>query len=173
MDMTGTMEPEGKEPPPTVRLAGAHDAEGIALAVLDAPQFAAKLTGNDLKTIVGRAERAVLSVDGQQTLLVAELRGEVAGYAHVHWVSPFFLPGPEGYISSLFVRRSARGRGCGRALLHAIRSAAVERKAARLFLVNGRQTEAYSRAFYPSNGFTEASHLASFRWEVSPADPGD
>ena len=150
---------------PTIRAARPDDAPAIAKALLEAPQFDGTLSETDLPDLV---QRVIAAIDGdQETMLVAELDGAAAGYAHVHWVSALFLPGPEGYVTELFVQRGARGRGCGSALLQSVEAIAMERKAARLFLVNGRQSEAYSGGFYPRHGFVEAAHLAVFRRELS------
>ena len=160
-----------------VRVARPQDAEAIATALLDAGQQRIEragvvqnttvLTGNDRPQLVARADAAIReNQDGARTLLVAQLDGHVAGYAHVHWVPVLFLPGLEGYVTELFVAAADRGRGCGSALLERIKALAEERNAARLFLVNGRQSTAYEREFYRKHGFTEAAHLAPFRREL-------
>ncbi len=154
---------------PTVRAARQEDAGDIAKILLDAPQFAGTLGQDDLPGLVQRAEAALDRDSERQTLLVAELDGAVVGYAHVHWVSALFLPGPEGYVTELFVGRAARRHGCGSALLEKIHTIALQHQAARLFLVNGRQSEAYVRGFYSKHGFSEADHLASFRRELLPS----
>lgn len=152
-----------------VRRAGRGDAEAIVTALLDAPQFAARLTADDRPELVARTQAAIQSGDDtRRVLLVAELEGEVVGYAHVHWIPMLFLAGVEGYVSELFVRRTARGRGCGGQLLATIEHLAKERGAARLFLLNGRESPAYRRGFYPKHGFREATHLAPFRREPAP-----
>jgi ribosomal protein S18 acetylase RimI-like enzyme len=154
---------------PTIRAARPEDAPGIAKALLEAPQFDGTLSEKGLSNLV---ERAIAAIGGdQETMLVAELDGAAAGYTHVHWVSALFLPGPEGYVTELFVQRGARGRGCGTALLQAVEAIGVERRAARLFLLNGRQSEAYSGGYYPRRGFVEAVHLAAFRRELSARSP--
>ena len=154
---------------PTIRAARPEDAPGIAKALLEAPQFDGTLSEKGLSNLV---ERAIAAIGGdQETMLVAELDGAAAGYTHVHWVSALFLPGPEGYVTELFVQRGARGRGCGTALLQAVEAIGVERRAARLFLLNGRQSEAYSGGYYPRRGFVEAVPLATFRRELSVRSP--
>jgi len=160
---------------PRVRAARQEDAGAVAKILLDAPQFAGTLNQDDFPDLVQRAEAVLNSDSEQQTVLVADLNGAVVGYAHVHWVSAFFLPGPEGYITELFVGGAARGHGCGSALLEEIQTVALQRKAARLFLVNGRQSEAYVRGFYSKHGFSEADHLAGFRRELlsSPAQAAE
>ena len=155
---------------PTIRAARPEDAPAIAKALLEAPQFDGTLTESDLPDLLQRAKAAIDS--DQQTTLVAELDGAAAGYTHVHWVSALFLPGREGYVTELFVQRGARGRGCGRALLQRVEAIAMERGAARLFLVNGRQSETYIGGFYPRHGFVETDHLAGFRRELMEGSPG-
>ena len=150
----------------SVRAARQEDAGAIAEILLEAPQFAGTLDQSDLPALVQRAEAAINSDLERQTLLVAELDGAVVGYAHVHWVTALFLPGPEGYVTELFVGRATRRLGCGSALLEHVHAIALQRKAARLFLVNGRQSDAYVRGFYSKRGFSEADHLASFRRDL-------
>lgn len=135
----------------------------MARAVLEAPQFHEWLNDDDLPELVDRARAAVAGAGTGCDVLVAELDGAVTGYAHVTWVTTVYLPGPEGYVTELFVVKAARGRGCGSALLDEIEALAARRHAARLFLLNSRESEAYLRDFYLTKGFTETTHLAPLR----------
>ena len=154
---------------PTIRAARPEDAPGIAKALLEAPQFDGTLSEKGLSNLV---ERAIAAIGGdQETMLVAELDGAAAGYTHVHWVSALFLPGPEGYVTELFVQRGARGRGCGTALLQAVEAIGVERRAARLFLLNGRQSEAYSGGYYRGAGSSRRFILQLFAASSAPDPP--
>jgi GNAT superfamily N-acetyltransferase len=60
---------------------------------------------------------ALCLADDSHSVYVAEADGEILGYAAVHWLPYLFLPGPEGYVSELFVSDAARGQGIGTALL--------------------------------------------------------
>jgi GNAT superfamily N-acetyltransferase len=87
------------------------------------------------------------------------------GYASVHWLPVTFLSGPEGHLSELFVRRSARGNGIGERLVSEVVSAGEHRNASRLTLVNGTDRESYRRGFYAELGWTERDRLANFVYE--------
>lgn len=100
--------------------------------------------------------------DDSHTVLVAEKETGVVGYAAVHWLPYLLLPGPEGYVSELFVRESERGRGIGTALLKAVIEQAQDRGCYRLMLTNGRDRPAYRRGFYKERGWTERPDIANF-----------
>ncbi|MEW5959544.1 MAG: GNAT family N-acetyltransferase [Chloroflexota bacterium] len=99
----------------------------------------------------------------RQSVYVAEAGpGEILGYAGVHWLPYLFLPGPEGYISELFVRESGRGQGVGSRLLEAIKIEAKTRGCFRLTLINNRRRESYQRGFYKKQGWRELEDSARF-----------
>ena len=101
--------------------------------------------------------------DDSHSVFVAESpEGELVGYGSVHWLPYLFLPGPEGYVSELFVRESARARGVGNQLLHAIEMEAKARGCVRLSLLNLRHRESYQRQFYVKAGWEERREAANF-----------
>jgi GNAT superfamily N-acetyltransferase len=108
----------------------------------------------------GHLERCVSSPD--HATYVAEVGGEVVGYVAVHWVPYFLLPGPEGYISELFIREKARGQGIGTQLLEVAKEEARSRGCSRLLLENRRDRESYRRGFYRKRGWEERTHMAGF-----------
>ena len=100
--------------------------------------------------------------DDSHTVLVAEDEdGEVAGYVSVHWLPYLLLDGPEGFVSELFVRDEARGKGVGTALMNDIRELATVRGSSRLMLLNGRDRPSYERDFYERLGFEERPEMAN------------
>ncbi|HXV83578.1 MAG TPA: GNAT family N-acetyltransferase [Candidatus Binatia bacterium] len=106
--------------------------------------------------------------DDSHSIFVAEERdGAIVGYGSVHWLPYLFLPGPEGLISELFVRESARGQGVGRELLQKIETEARGRGCARLSLINLRSRESYMRKFYVKAGWEERSEAANFIYRIS------
>lgn len=106
----------------------------------------------------------LLDSDDSHTVLVAEddEEGTVAGYISVHWLPYMILEGPEGYISELFVREEARGKGVGKALLNDIRELAVARNCSRLMLLSSREREAAESEFYADFGFVERPEMANW-----------
>ena len=106
--------------------------------------------------------------DNSHSIYVAELpQGKIAGYGSAHWLPYLFMSGPEGYVSELFVRDDARGRGLGRRLLSAIASEARGRGCQRLSLINLRNRESYQRQFYLKAGWRERSEAANFIYFLS------
>jgi GNAT superfamily N-acetyltransferase len=92
--------------------------------------------------------------------------GEVLGYVSVHWLAYLFLPGPEGYVSELFLRPSARGQGLGSSLLETVRTEAQERGVYRLSLLNNKSRESYERGFYQKNGWEERPIMSNFIYRM-------
>ncbi|MEI6688549.1 MAG: GNAT family N-acetyltransferase [Thermoleophilia bacterium] len=151
-----------------IRLARAEDAPAIAvlLATLgDLPMLA----GEDVADVAARHVPAAVASPGT-TLLLVEDDGGLIGYANVHWVHDLFMPGPEGYLSELFILDAYRGRGIGSELLAMIETEARERGAFRLSLLNAKRRASYERRFYEQHGWVERPEIANFvRWLREPA----
>lgn len=97
------------------------------------------------------------------TIYVAiEAAGTIAGYVTVHWLPYLMYPGPEGFISELFLREAARGQGMGAKMLETVKQAAKDRGGYRLQLINHRQRESYQRGFYAKQGWEERLDAADF-----------
>jgi GNAT superfamily N-acetyltransferase len=95
-------------------------------------------------------------------IYVAEKSKKVIGYVFVHWLIYLFLPGPEGYISDLFVQEKDRGHGVGSALLNEVKKQAEKRGCYRLNLLNNRERVSYKRGFYKKNGWNERENMSNF-----------
>lgn len=103
------------------------------------------------------------SADDSHLVLVAETaQGEIAGYCAAHWLPYLILPGPEGYVSELFIHESFRDQGIGGTLLEAIKAEAQQRGCSRLMLLNMRKRESYQRSFYQKQGWEERPEMANF-----------
>ena len=101
--------------------------------------------------------------DDSHSVLVAEgAKGVVLGYVAIHWLPYLMLPGPEGYVSELFVAESARGAGLGSKLLEAMKDMAIGRGCSRLMLVNRKTRESYKRGFYRKLSWEERQEFANF-----------
>jgi GNAT superfamily N-acetyltransferase len=106
--------------------------------------------------------------DNSHSAFVAETsNSQIVGYGSVHWLPYLFLQGPEGYVSELFVRESARGQGIGRELLKTIETEAKARGCVRLSLINLRNRESYMRQFYVKAGWEERPEAANFIYRIT------
>lgn len=148
-----------------IRPASLDDADSLTNLILDLGWFQHYFEGappEEVRARIAHKLRLTLA-DDSHTLYVAEgSAGEIEGYVAVHWLPYLFMPGPEGYISELFIRETARGQGIGRRLLEQVKAAATERGCSRLSLLNMRPRESYQRGFYTKQGWTERPDAANF-----------
>ena len=146
----------------------------------DVPAIAALLRGlgwfaliNDettakTETRVKKHLRLCTADDSHSVLVAEDVKGAVMGYVAVHWLPYLMLPGPEGYVSELFVAETARSTGAGTRLLEAVREIAVSRGCSRLMLVNRKTRESYKRGFYRKLGWEEREEFANFVLHLPP-----
>jgi GNAT superfamily N-acetyltransferase len=112
-------------------------------------------------------ELKLCQADESHGVFVArETDGVVLGYVAVHWVPYLIHNGPDGYISELFIRVSARGEGIGARLLERVEVEAKKRGCTRLMLLNMRQRESYQRGFYSKHGWEERPQAATFMKKI-------
>jgi GNAT superfamily N-acetyltransferase len=145
------------------------DALEIAELLLDIGWFAA-LNSKPRETVIRQVEDQIAQclADGSHSIYVAQSSvDQIAGYSSVHWLPYLFMNGPEGYISELFVRSNARGRGVGKQLLQTVEAEARARGCSRLSLINLRSRESYLRQFYIKAGWEERSEAANFIYRLS------
>jgi GNAT superfamily N-acetyltransferase len=146
-----------------LRQARAGDGRAIAQVLADHDRFEGRL--DDLAAAASRIESLLPDAhDPLRTLLVADegLEG-VVGYAHWQVTYPVFLDGPSLYLTELFVAARVRGRGIGSLLLEAVHAEAAALGAARVELVQVRDTDAHRRGFYRDRGYRNADHLDVLR----------
>jgi GNAT superfamily N-acetyltransferase len=103
-----------------------------------------------------------LADDSHSVYVGVDNEGEVQGYVSVHWLPYLLFRGPEGYVSELFLRETARGQGLGAALLETVKGEATRRGCFRLSLLNNRSRESYQRGFYSKHGWEERQIMAHF-----------
>jgi GNAT superfamily N-acetyltransferase len=104
--------------------------------------------------------------DSHSVYVAQDFNGEIVGYCAVHWLPYLLLPGPEGYVSELFLRESSRGLGIGGQLLETVKAEARERGCSRLMLLNLRDRESYKRGFYRKQGWQERSEAINFLLKI-------
>jgi GNAT superfamily N-acetyltransferase len=152
-----------------LRKATIEDAEALASLLTEIGWFEVfKNESLEESTQRVRAELELCLADDSHLVCVAQSEeGKVIGYVSVHWLPYLFMHGPEAYVSELFVRDSARGRGVGRRLLQAVETEARSRGCTRMSLTNLRRRESYKRQFYVKAGWTERSDAANFIYQIT------
>lgn len=151
-----------------IRRARRDDALRLAAFLKDLNHFH-RLELLSLEQVAAQVERHLalcLADDSHSTYLAESADGALLGYANVHWLPYLFLPGPEGYVSELFVAEAARGQGVGTRLLATVKDEAAQRGCWRLGLLNMRDRESYQRAFYAKDGWVEREDAANFIFEM-------
>jgi GNAT superfamily N-acetyltransferase len=151
-----------------IRKASPQDSQSLAELLKEIGWFES-FNSEPIEAATSRVQRHVQQclADRSHSLFVAEAPdGAIVGYGSVHWLPYLFLQGPEGLVSELFVRESARGQGVGRELLRHIEMEARTRDCARLSLINLRNRESYMRQFYVKAGWEERSEAANFIYQL-------
>lgn len=146
-----------------IRPATPGDADRIAAVIVSLGGFRAfeRSTPDEVRRAVAANLAATLDA-GRSTVLVAEDDDGVFGWAQAHWLHDLFMPGPEGYLTELFVAASHQGRGVGTALHDLLVAEARERGAYRMTLLNGTHRDSYRRGYYAKLGWEERDGMASF-----------
>ena len=109
----------------------------------------------EAETIARVRLRLEESLPQRDTILVAEQEGIILGYAAVRWFPGLILPGPDAYLSELFLLPDSTGHGIGSQLLTHLRAEARERKATRLWCINFKARPSYQRSYYRKSGWDE------------------
>jgi len=125
-------------------------------------EFLNKLSDDQAREHVRMQLQKCLADDSHAAYVAESDDGNIIGYVSAHWIPYLFMRGPEGYVSELFVRDSARGQGIGRQLLQCIEAEAKTRRCHRLTLTNLRSRESYQRQFYIKAGWQERVEAANF-----------
>jgi GNAT superfamily N-acetyltransferase len=110
---------------------------------------------------------ACLANDSHSSFVAEDENHNVIGYSSVHYLPYFFLSGPEGYVSELFISEKARGKGVGSALLEKVIAEARKRGCVRLSLINSRTRESYLRHYYEKHGWKERAEVAAFVFSLN------
>jgi GNAT superfamily N-acetyltransferase len=151
-----------------IREASTQDAQSLAELLKDIGWFES-FKNEPFEAVSGQVRLRIEQclADNSHSIFVAESQeGKIVGYGSVHWLPYLFLKGPEGYVSELFVRESARNQGVGRELLLRIETEARVRGCARLSLINLRNRESYMRQFYIKAGWEERPEAANFVYRM-------
>ncbi len=151
-----------------IRKASREDAPGISAILRELgwfSQFTQEPVLDSEKRVCDML--ALDQKDDSHSVFVAEGDdSRIMGYTSVHWLPYLLLPGPEGYVSELFICEADRGKGIGTLLLEAVASEAHKRGCCRLMLINMRKRESYHREFYIKKGWIEREGAANFILEL-------
>lgn len=148
----------------TIREARLPDARAIAGLLREIGELRSVVCGSS-EEIIARVESGLaLAIPSPQSKIMVAVTtdDQVVAYCAVHWTPFLFLPGPEAYITELFVRPDHRSGGVGTALLREAETKARECGCSRLALLNGKEGESYRRNFYSKRGWIERDKMANF-----------
>jgi GNAT superfamily N-acetyltransferase len=109
----------------TIRFAASTDC-GVILDLIRELADYEKL-GHEVTADLAAIRATVFGVRPAAEVLIAELSGDVVGFALFFQSYSTFLGKPGLYLEDLFVRPAARGRGVGGALMSACARIAVQR----------------------------------------------
>jgi GNAT superfamily N-acetyltransferase len=115
---------------PTVRVAGTRDLSAF-LGLVDELADYEKLE-RPTPEARARLERDGFGAEPVFTPFVAELGGEIVGYAIVFYTYSSFLARPTLYLEDVFVRPESRGAGVGHAIFRHLAAEAVRRDCGRM-----------------------------------------
>ena len=151
-----------------IRKANSDDAPAITEILHGLGYFSEILPASisDTKTLIIKNMEICKADASHSTYVAQDEKGLVIGFVSAHWNPYLFFPGPEGYISELFVHAEARGNGVGTKLLDIVKTEARERGCYRLMLLNMRKRESYLRDFYKKDGWEERVDVANFIYKL-------
>lgn len=147
-----------------IRRASSGDAIALAGLLRDLRMFGF-LDNQPAEAVQAQVQRQLdlcLADDSHSVYVAENGAGHVVGYASVHWLPYLLHPGPEGYVSELFVGAEVRSEGVGTRLLTVVGQEAEARGCYRLSLLNLRDRESYRRGFYEERGWEERPDAANF-----------
>jgi ribosomal protein S18 acetylase RimI-like enzyme len=98
----------------------------------------------------------LLAIEGVETVFLAVVEGEAAGFASLRLVPYLSDDVPRAELTELYVEPVYRRRGIGRALVQQAEVLAIERGATELILLTGLNNQD-AQAFYRRLGYREAA----------------
>ncbi|MDM8529313.1 GNAT family N-acetyltransferase [Anaerolineales bacterium HSG24] len=147
-----------------IRAAQSEDASNLTDLIRGLGIFA-YFESEEEATTMARIEQYLhkyLAQENHSIYVVDTEANMIVGYVAVHWLTYLFLPGPEGYITELFILSMYRGKGLGTRLLSEVEIEAKKRGVARLTLINNNTRESYQREFYKKQGWQAREQMVSF-----------
>ena len=148
-----------------IRPVSPEDMEGLTTLLRNLTDVLPRFAEEPLETTLARVSKA-LHASAEQTLLVAEDKGQITGFIHTHWQPSLLHSGGEGFVSALFIHPEHRGRGLGKVLLEHIQEEGKRRGSSRLTLLNMRDRHSYERGFYAKLGWKERPDAANFVYDL-------
>lgn len=117
--------------------------------------------GYQLSEVIVQKQLNKVIASESHLLLVAELDGNIVGYAHASEYDVLYFDSLYNLLG-LSVQSDYQGRGIGRALMKAVEEAAVLKGKAGVRVNSGAQREAAHR-FYQAIGYQKIKQQANFR----------
>ncbi|MEI7846755.1 MAG: GNAT family N-acetyltransferase [Chloroflexota bacterium] len=154
----------------TIRTARFTDADNLAALLREMGWFEI-INSKNISEGIQHIENhlAECLADESHSVYVSVTESNLIGYISVHWLAYLNLPGPEGFISELFVLPSAEGQGVGTALLKTIEKEALERGAYRLSLNNDKNVKSHQSQYLQKRGWEENKLTANLTF-ILPID---
>jgi GNAT superfamily N-acetyltransferase len=109
----------------TIRFAASTDCGVILDLIRELAEY--EKLGHEVTADLGAIRATLFGVRPAAEVLIAELSGDVVGFALFFQSYSTFLGKPGLYLEDLFVRPAARGHGVGGALMSACARIAVQR----------------------------------------------
>ncbi|HEY5648083.1 MAG TPA: GNAT family N-acetyltransferase [Nitrospiria bacterium] len=148
----------------TIRAARGTDALAVTEILRDLGWFE-KVNAEPLESLRSRIQKTIeesLNEDRHMIWVAEESNGTVVGYLAFHWNPSLKHPGPEGYLSEIFVREDRRGKGVGKKLVDTAVEEGRRRGCYRLTTNNRRMRESYIRKYFSKSGWRERPDSANF-----------
>ncbi len=147
-----------------IRLGRGTDALAVTEILRDLGWFE-RVNSEPLEILKSRIQKTIeksLSDDRHIIWVAEESNGTVVGYLAFHWNPSLKHPGPEGYLSEIFVREDRRGKGVGKKLVDTAVEEGRRQGCYRLTANNRRMRESYARKYFSKSGWQERADSANF-----------
>lgn len=152
----------------TIRMANADDAKSIAQILRAIGDFAHINLEPEAETENRIKLRLLHSQPSHDQIFVAILNNVVCGYGAARWMQNLILNGIDGYLSELFIHPDHSGKNIGTKIIDKFREEARLRGAERLWCINLKDRNSYSRGFYKKLGWEERNIAVFMERQVTP-----
>lgn len=153
-----------------IRNANSDDAKSIAQILRAIGDFAHINKEPEAETENRIKSRLLHSQPSHDQILVALLNDVVCGYGATRWMQNLILNGIDGYLSELFIHPDHSGKNIGTKIIDKFRDEATLRGAERLWCINLKDRNSYSRGFYKKLGWKERNIAVFMEPQPNPRE---